>query len=140
MNNHKTYKDGINDMIHELSKRSIKVTTVKAPHIYMKAVGTNHIEDCGQKLKKKERQEVEKRMSNLDKAKEDLIKDILEMGIYSTARIIKLLSEDNDSIDKCSCCIYSKDGTTPRLCNNNCIGGIKKYLSQPCEDKKRSDL
>ena len=40
-------------MIHELSKMSVKVSTVKAPHSYMKAVGTHNIELAGQRLKKR---------------------------------------------------------------------------------------
>ena len=46
------YIKGINDMIHELSKMSIKVSTVNLPHTYMKAVGTHNIEIAGQRLKK----------------------------------------------------------------------------------------
>ena len=48
-----SYIKGINDMIHELSKMSVKVSTVKTPHTYMKAVGTKHIEEAGQRLKKR---------------------------------------------------------------------------------------
>ena len=40
-------------MIHELSKMSIKVSTVNLPHTYMKAVGTHNIEIAGQRLKKR---------------------------------------------------------------------------------------
>ena len=47
------YKKGINDMIHELSKMSLKVSTIKVPHTYMRAVGTHNIELAGQRLKKK---------------------------------------------------------------------------------------
>ena len=47
------YIKGINDMIHELSKMSIKVSTVNLPHTYMKAVGTHNIEIAGQRLKKR---------------------------------------------------------------------------------------
>ena len=48
-----SYRKGINDMIHELSKMSVKVSTVKAPHTYMRAVGTKNIEEAGQRLKKR---------------------------------------------------------------------------------------
>lgn len=47
------YIKGINDMIHELSKMSIKVSTVNLPHTYMKAVGMHNIEIAGQRLKKR---------------------------------------------------------------------------------------
>ena len=47
------YKKGINDMIHELSKMSLKVSTIKVPHTYMRAVGTHNIELAGQRLKKR---------------------------------------------------------------------------------------
>ena len=52
-----SYIKGVNDMIHELSKMSVKVSTVKAPHSYMKAVGTHNIELAGQRLKKRFRKE-----------------------------------------------------------------------------------
>lgn len=47
------YRKGINDMIHELSKVALRVSTVKEPHTYMKAVGTHNIELAGQRLKKR---------------------------------------------------------------------------------------
>ena len=52
-----SYIKGVNDMIHELSKMSVKVSTVKVPHSYMKAVGTHNIELAGQRLKKRFRKE-----------------------------------------------------------------------------------
>lgn len=52
------YVKGVNDMIHELSKMSIKVSTVKVPHTYMKAVGTYNIELAGQRLKKRLKKKV----------------------------------------------------------------------------------
>ena len=48
------YTKGVNDMIHELSKMS----TVKFPHTYLKAVGTNNIELAGQRLKKRLKKKV----------------------------------------------------------------------------------
>ena len=52
-----SYIKGVNDVIHELSKMSVKVSTVKVPHSYMKAVGTHNIELAGQRLKKRFRKE-----------------------------------------------------------------------------------
>lgn len=52
------YTKGVNDMIHELSKMSIKVSTVKFPHTYLKAVGTNNIELAGKRLKKRLKKKV----------------------------------------------------------------------------------
>lgn len=52
------YIQGVNDMIHELSKMSVRVCTVKLPHIYLKAVGTHNIEIAGQRLKKRLKKKV----------------------------------------------------------------------------------
>lgn len=53
------YIKGVNDMIHELSKMSIKVSTVNLPHTYLKAVCTHNIEIAGQRLKKRLEKESE---------------------------------------------------------------------------------